>query len=174
MNYGFDRFTGEEWMEPDLIVKYWPSPVARERPEWLVLTDSFDSNLYSIVDQIYAAIDNNILTLAAIGIRTAIECSAYVFGIDTNQSFNKILMDLQDAGRIGESEKELLSTVVEAGNAAAHRGWSPKIDQFDVLMAALEQFLYRNIVLQKQADDVRSVVPRRNAVQKKSTSQQTP
>lgn len=168
VNYGYDRFTGEEYREADLDIKYWPSPAARERPDWLILVESFNSNLYSIVEQTYRAIDNNILTLAAIGIRTSVECSANAFGINTNQSFQKILIDLEKEGRIGESEKDLLVTVVEAGNAAAHRGWSPKIDQFDILMAVVEQFLHRNIVLQAQAGDIRSTVPTREPKPAKS------
>ena len=69
---------------------------------------------------------------------------------------------LLDRGFIGETEANILATVVEAGSAAAHRGWSPDTSEFKTLLTALEQFVGRTVVSGQTALEIKARIPHRH------------
>ena len=73
-------------------------------------------------------------------------------GVDPALPFNKKLNSLEQMGKIGKSEKELSKILTDAGGAAAHRGWKPRIRQLDTLMTIGEQFLHRTIILEGRSE----------------------
>ncbi|EPH9713281.1 DUF4145 domain-containing protein, partial [Enterobacter kobei] len=64
-------------------------------------------------------------------------------------------------GFIGDTEASILSTVVDAGNAAAHRGWSPIKSEFDELLNSIEQFVQRTILSVKTTTHIVERIPPR-------------
>ena len=82
-------------------------------------------------------------------------------GVDPALGFNEKLDALLGRGKIGQSERETLEVLTDAGGAAAHRGWKPTITQLDTLMTIGEQFLYRTIILKGQAKALKSKIPPR-------------
>jgi hypothetical protein len=77
---------------------------------------------------------------------------------------------LHKGGWIGESEAQTLGVVAEAGNAAAHRAFSPDTDDFQHLLETLEQFLSRAILSGKRALEVAPKIPAKQARSRKNTS----
>ncbi len=65
----FDPDTGEEKMEYDEDISYWPSPIMRPRPDWLGDLIELNRSLYEITQEIYSALDNDLKVLAATGSR---------------------------------------------------------------------------------------------------------
>ena len=148
--------------------KHWPPPSARRRPEWLERIALKDHDLYHLLDEVYSALDGELNVLAAIGIRTALDRASEVLEIDPNLSFAKKLEGLLQSGRIGETEKEFMEALTDAGSAAAHRGWRPEPEFLRTMMDVLEGFLQRHFDLADASRKLKAGVPKRS--QKKPSS----
>lgn len=79
--------------------------------------------------------------------------------VDPAKSFREKLDDLLSAGHIGGSEKEHLDILTNAGSAAAHRGWSPTLDDLSTLMDIAERFMYRAFVMDVRVKKVARNIP---------------
>src|SRR5262249_19713227 len=104
---------------------------------------------------------NNLDVLTAIAIRTVFDRASEAFGVDPAATFQKKLSQLQDLGKIGETERTSLTVLVDAGSAAAHRGWRPTSEQLDRLVSIIESFLLRNFVLNRAGEVLKSSIPPR-------------
>src|SRR3954452_18737735 len=102
-------------------ISYWPAPSARKRPSWTNELPSEDLDLYKLVLETYTALDNDAPVLAAIGLRTVFDRTSEKLGVDPALGFGEKLDVLLNRGKIGESEKETLEVLTDAGGAAAHR-----------------------------------------------------
>jgi hypothetical protein len=65
------------------------------------------------------------------------------------------------AGHISAQEKDALDAVADAGNASAHRGYSPTAERLSRIFDIIENFLHRAFVLAPAAADIRSTTPPR-------------
>jgi hypothetical protein len=145
--------------EPLQRITYWPAPSKRKQPAWSADLFVFDSDLSSLFDDIYVALNNDLRVLSAIGIRTAFDRASELLGVDPAKNFAEKLTDLVALGKIGSSEKDTLDTLTDAGSAAAHRGWKPKPKELDTMMSIIEAFLYRTFILDAAAKSLKQNVP---------------
>jgi hypothetical protein len=120
-----------------------------------------DPILSSIVEEIYVALNNGLRVLTAIGIRTAIDRASEMLGVDQAENFGEKLTQLFALGKIGAGEMATLETLVDAGGAAAHRGWEPSLAELDTMMSMMESFLHRSFFLGKAAEKLRAAIPAR-------------
>jgi hypothetical protein len=111
------------------------------------------------------ALNNDLRILAAIGARTAFDHSSEKLGVDASLPFNKKLDELLKLGKISSDERQTLEVLVEAGSAAAHRGWRPKPAEINTMMDPLEAFLHRAF-LGDEIKTLKAAVPPRQARKK--------
>jgi hypothetical protein len=104
-----------------------------------------------------------------------------LLGIDPSTSFAEKLDELVSAGHIRVAEKDRLQTLVDAGNASAHRGWQPTADDLDTMMSILEHFVEdsfiapaRRNLLDEQAKKIKAKVPPRISRKRTKTISGTP
>ncbi len=88
----FDSETGEGEYEIREHVTYWLSqstlPIKRPQPFWVWSELQFKyPEFYELIEELYAALNNDLPTLATIGIRTVFDCAAVLLGAGQNQSF---------------------------------------------------------------------------------------
>ena len=150
---------------------YWPALLKRKRPEWLkdVGEISDDSSaLHDALSELYGALDNDLVTLSAIGVRTAFDVAAELLGVNPTKTFAEKLDALVANGHIGIVDRERIETLVDAGSASAHRGWKPTKDDLEVMMDVLEHFIEAAFVgpqrrksLDERAAAIKSRVPKR-------------
>ncbi len=140
-------------------VEYWPAPSKRKQPTWSFELKGVDRDLNSLFDDIYVALNNDLRVLSAIGIRTVFDRASELLGVDPTLTFPKKLAELVKLGKIGESERNTLDILTDAGSAAAHRGWKPKPKELDTMMSIIEAFLYRAFVLDEEAKILKKTVP---------------
>ena len=127
------------WKKDKLFREYhFPTFQENQIPEW---SKNLSGNLMTTIWEIYAAKQHGLYTLCAIGIRTAIDIFA-VDKIGDVGGFGKKLDALQEKGHISKSQKDVLSIVIEAGNAAAHRGFSPARDQIEECLKTLDSIFH--------------------------------
>lgn len=162
-----DRQTGEERTVIPITKSYWPAPAKRKEPEWFYSIFFYDERLHELMTQTYNALSSDSRILAAIGLRTAFDRMSELLKIDPAESFNEKLDDLLAGGHIGESEKQHLDILTNAGSAAAHRGWSPNLEDLSLLMDIAEAFMYRTFILDFRAKKLAGKIPPKPQRQKK-------
>ncbi len=158
---------GEYYSEYDHRVSHWPSPIKRLQPSWSIKISKANSDLGSLFEDIYGALNADLRVPAAISIRTAIDCASELLSVDPALAFTEKLSALLELGKISSDEKDALGTLVDAGSAAAHRGWRPGPGELDTMMALLEGFLHRNFVLGEATKKLQSRIPSRPVRRKK-------
>jgi len=107
----------------------------------------------------YVAYDHSANILTAVGLRTALDRATEVLGVDPAISFEEKLAELKNGGWIGETEHGILDVITNAGNAAAHRGWSPSKEDVGKLLTAMEAFLHRAFIVGQDALAIRANIP---------------
>lgn len=157
----YDPDTEEMRMEPVVTVKYWPTVEGRGRPEWFGQLVAVDTQLKNLMDELYLALDNGLLVLAGIGVRTCFDRITELVGVPTHLTFSGKLDALLSDGRIGVTERDIIAALIDAGSAAAHRGWRPSSEDLRMMMDVLEQFTHRNFFLRTESVQLRGRVPAR-------------
>jgi hypothetical protein len=117
--------------------------------------------LFDLLKELYGAFNNGYPVLAAIGVRTAFDSATERLGISSSLSFSRKLEEAKSAGHVGEKEKNALTVLVDAGSAAAHRGWRPSHDDLTAMINALETFLQRVFLTNPKVDAIKDGVPPR-------------
>ena len=162
-----DPETGE-WQEQmvEKVVHY-PAPSKREPPEWASSLDLEDPALGSLFADIYGALNAELRVPAAVATRTAFDRASELLGVDPAIGFGEKLNELIIKGKISGDEKEALAVLTDAGSAAAHRGWRPKPQELDTLIAITESFLHRTFVVSRAAKKLKARIPEKQ--KRKST-----
>lgn len=150
---------------------YYPIPQLREKPPWWVEIFTIDMTLENLFSDVYRCMDNGLHIPAAISARTAFDRATELIGIEANLPFEKKLSALVDTGKISLDERDILEILVDAGSAAAHRGWKPDDKNLNVLVSILESFLHRTFILGQSAKFLRLSVPSRPRRPKRDQNQ---
>lgn len=142
----------------------YPPFVSRKKPEWL---NELPWKLRQVMDEVYIAIHADCNYLATVGARTAVDL-LILEKVDDVGSFDQKVQRLLGDSHITTSEAVLLKTIIEAGNASAHRGFRTTSKQLrsvmDILEMLLEKFYAsakRKKKLAEQADDLKRHIPPR-------------
>lgn len=157
----YDDEMGLEVQENIETINYWPPTAKRMPPEWAAEIGFEDRTLGSLFDDVYTALNNNLGVLAAIGMRTVFDRASELLNIDPAKTFQDKLSELKIGDHITEKEKVVLGALIDAGSAAAHRGWQPKPKQLDAMMTILEAFLHRAFLLEDVGTELGKGVPKR-------------
>ncbi|MER9657631.1 DUF4145 domain-containing protein [Mesorhizobium sp. M0152] len=154
--YGPD---GQTESEANLTKETFPKPPARPRPDWFDVSGAINHTLHGIMEETYKADEAGCHLLAAVGLRTALDSCFEGVGIEGGDTFAKKLHALKAGGYIGETEHDLLTVLIDAGSAAAHRGWTPERQHVHQLMDVLENFIQRVFVNGKRALEMKAGIP---------------
>ena len=144
-------FNGRYFHKYISTIKTWPSPLKRLIPERFKKYEdhiyyNYSKLLGRMLEEVYEAYDKDLLILASVGIRTCFDIVSTSLGIDPNLSFAKKLEKLRDGGYVTQDEMDILTVLVEAGNASAHRGWSPTSQDVNILLNILDNFIENTII----------------------------
>jgi len=156
---GEHPITGEPRLEGGVDTTYWPAPTARTLPPWIDKIKQADSDLGNLVREMYTALNNDLRVLAAIGARTAFDRSSDLLGVDSAATFKEKLDKLVELGKVSTEERGTLDVLVDAGNAAAHRGWIPQVRELNTMMDIVDAFLHRAFILGEGIRALKAIVP---------------
>ncbi len=156
-----DELTYEEdWKET-----LYPSPLYRQMPDWF--DDLPDPTLKNIFDELYKSLQTESHFLATFGARTALD-RLIVLKVGDQGNFYNGIKALQDGGLLSDHEKEVLKPTIEAGHAAAHRGYSPTSEGMTTILDTIESLVHRLLVLPAKAELLKDAVPTRGGKKGKS------
>lgn len=123
--------------DPEIFYK--PARVWTQRPRWLKNIKEQDDYLYGILTEVYSAANDEQSCLLAMGVRTTLDylMTRMIGDVGT---FKVKLAKMVEKGHLAQNQKEMLETVIDAGSAAAHRGFKPSrplLEQMLLVMEAL-------------------------------------
>lgn len=138
-------------------------PPASERlapalPDWLT---KLPGTAQVLMREVHAAMDAELYALSAMGIRAVVDVISVDLLAGDAGSFNAKLDGLAKAGHLLPSQHNVLNAVVDAGNAAAHRGFVPTRDAAQAMLDALEVVLKTAYVLPGAAQALQAMTPKR-------------
>jgi hypothetical protein len=151
-----------EWDYPD--VRYFPPPVSRHKPEWF---HELPHQLQSLLSEIYNSLDANNRALPLMGTRAVLDM-VIVEKIGDVGTFADKLKKLESQGFISKKNGEVLDTALDAGSAASHRGYAPRMAEVHAVMDIMENLLQAIYVLDKVATEIKKATPARPIARKKA------
>lgn len=135
-----------------------PEWLAPALPEWLT---KLPDTAQVLMREVHVAMHEELYALSAMGIRAVVDViSVDLLGVDAGP-FNVKLDGLAKVGHLSPSQHTALSAVVDAGHAAAHRGFVPTRDAAQAMLDALEVVLKTAYVLPGAAQSLQAVTPKR-------------
>jgi hypothetical protein len=140
-------------------VAYHPAQTVRAKPIWA--EDLHDEVLRDVLDESYLALNNGLRMLASVGARTLLDRAGNILIDDVKGGFEGKLSALVTGGHISKQEKEALDAVADAGNASAHRGYTPAAERLSHIFDIIENFLHRAFILTSAAAEIRKSTPPR-------------
>ncbi len=180
---GYDE-NGEDDIQYTETLAFWPALSKRARPDWVGGFGPVElkmAPLHSALRELYSALEADLRMLAAVGIRTVFDVASELLGVETHLNFAQKLEKLVEMSHIGGVDQKRLSTLVDAGSAAAHRGWVPSASELDAMVDALEHFIERAFIapirqkaLDERMADLRKGVPVRRRARPKRPKQTPP
>jgi hypothetical protein len=138
--------------------EFWPN-VTRHRPGWMPNIALIDDKLYELLEETYRALNSGLKVITAIGLRTAIDRTTEVLKIDPGRTFEEKLNDLEKAGKISNEERKAVGVLIDAGSAAAHRGWRPSDGDLNTMLSITENFLHRTFILDSESKELGIGIP---------------
>jgi hypothetical protein len=138
-------------------VQYFPPPVARLKPNWF---DALPRDLRKLLSEIYRSLDADTRALPMMGARAVLD-RVIVDTIGDVGSFEQKLKKLEAERHISAKGREILDVALDAGNAAAHRGYAPTVKNVHSVMDIVENLVHSTYVLESVAKEIKRDTPPR-------------
>ncbi|WP_353176180.1 DUF4145 domain-containing protein [Salinisphaera sp. T5B8] len=120
-----------------------------------------DGTEHQLILEIYTALHAEALSLALMGLRALLDVYM-VKKVGDCGSFKRKLKQLVQIGFLSAAQLEQIEPAIEAGSAAAHRGFSPSKETVIFVLDLVELLLHQDI-LGPQAEQVSASVPPRSS-----------
>ena len=150
--------------DPVETIRYYPPETFRQEPSWLwelsCACSPGDRSVEELVHEIYVALQNDSLRLAAMGIRALVEHVMHE-KIGDQGTFRENLNKFELEGFISKSQREVLEPVLEAGHATIHRSYKPSKLDLVALIDITENILESIYINQLRASQIKGKVPPR-------------
>lgn len=165
LNENFSEHTIQEQIDGEFrevpidMVTTYPSYEENLLPSWMSKLESADAQLFQIFNEVYFTSYHDHLILSSIGLRTIFDRTSELLKIHPGLSLNAKIAKLKDEGFIGDTESKILSTIVDAGSAAAHRGWIPGRIEFKQMLRAIENFVQRTVLTERSLAHIKQKIP---------------
>jgi hypothetical protein len=118
-------------IDPD--PEYVPGPTVRQEPVWLASLSPIMSEAFS---ETVRALNYEMPYLAAVGVRTVLDM-ILVSKVGDSGTFEARLSRLEKKSHVTAPERQRLDVLAKVGNAAAHRGFGPNIEDLGIMVDIL-------------------------------------
>jgi hypothetical protein len=127
--------------QPIINAKRYPPSMARRHPEWFTNLLSLPLDIREFLGEIYVALQNGTLRLCALGTRALIE-QIMVAKVGDAGTLGDNIEAFLNAGYVAQQDHKLFrEKVVELGNAAMHRGYTPASEDLHTLLDIIEALI---------------------------------
>ncbi len=136
-------------------VRYYPPPIARLKPKWF---NDLPDDLQKLLSEIYRSLDADTRALPMMGARSVLD-RVIIDTIGDVGSFEQKLKKLEEGRHISAKGREVLEVALDAGNAAAHRGYAPTVKNVHSVMDIVENLVHSTYVLERVAKEIKEDTP---------------
>lgn len=152
---------------------YYPPLISRRKPDWYPVPGLlFSVDVYELqgfLDEIYAALHNNSLRLAVMGVRALLERLMIEKINKDHGSIGKNVEEFLKIGYVSEKYRDVFKNcLIEAGNGAMHRGYNPEPDEVNTLLDITEHLISTMYVHPNRAEWLSKKIPPRSSQKKQS------
>ena len=137
-------------------VSWHPAIITRQIPDW---HRNLPVEQMSLLIQVYQALHAESYALVLMGLRAILDMYI-VETIGDKGSFRDKLDNLVSEGFLASKQKEQVETALEAGSAAAHRGYEPNKATCDYVINVIELLLHQKI-LANDSTAIKDKIPTR-------------
>ncbi|MEN5240314.1 MULTISPECIES: DUF4145 domain-containing protein [Pseudomonas] len=139
---------------------FYPARVSRKPPPWRW---QLKQDWKELLHEVYTALDADSRRLAVMGARTLVDL--YLTEVVGNHgTFEQRLEKIVVAGELAPSDKGTLRAALEAGNAAAHRGYKPDTADLGIVMDVVEHLLQKHVLRGSAKNLEKSTPPRSKSI----------
>lgn len=150
--------------DDDPHVTYFPPSIFRKQPEWFqqlwLDLGSDDEFVYKRLEEIYVAIQHNLLSLAAMGVRSLLERIMITKAGDLG-TFVQNIAAFEKLGFVSSKQRERLEAILEAGHATIHRAYEPTRDDVVTLVDLTEHIVQTVYLHEPRIVELKKRVPAR-------------
>ena len=148
--------------QDDSEIDYFPPAVFRKHPDWFDLLslelDDKDMFVEVLLNEIYVALHNNLLNLAAMGVRSLLE-KVMISKTGDQGGFDKNITEFERLGYVSKIERKRLEAILDAGHAAIHRDYKPKRADVITLVDIAEHIIETVFIHEKPIAELSKRVP---------------
>lgn len=139
---------------------YYPPPLARRIPNWHFQLTAFDGEMRKLLEEVYSAMRADTRRLALMGVRAIVDM-LLSDQVGPNGGFQERMNHLVSDGHISPKNRLVLGAVLEAGHAAAHRGYEPSEVDLGRVLDIVGNVLQSLYVLDEHAEELGKTTPPR-------------
>jgi hypothetical protein len=152
----------DEYGRPNIDAKRYPPAMTRRHPEWLNdWLSPLPGDIRDLLQEIYISLHNNNLRLCALGIRALVEQLILTKISDTGK-LGKNITAFFEAGYVAPKDQDQFrDKVIEVGNAAMHRAYTPVYDDIGTLLDITEVLIATIFVHPERARELGKGMPTR-------------
>jgi hypothetical protein len=148
--------------EPTVL--YFPPSISRRRPDWFAdLLDELKEGeefVENLLEEVYVAVQNDLPRLATMGVRALLE-RIMISKADDQGTFAKNIAKFEALGHVSKLQRERLETILEAGHAAIHRAYTPRVKDVVTLLDITEHIVQSVYLHERKVADLKKNVPAR-------------
>lgn len=130
--------------------------VEADLPTWM---SALPEGVQGLLAETFRAKEQGWNRLAAMGCRTLFDMVSTEALTGDAKTFKDKLDAMVQEAHIAETQKENLGALVEAGNAAAHRGFNPEAEMVETMWGIALNLLESHFVLRPKAQKLSSLTP---------------
>lgn len=145
-------------------VYYFPPATFRRSPDWL--SDLWhelkaeDEFVEALLKEIYVALQNNLPSLATMGVRALLE-KIMISQAGDHGTFAKNIAEFEKLGHVSKRQRERLEAILDAGHAAIHRAYTPKVKEVITLLDITEHIIESVFLHEAKIKELKKRVPAR-------------
>lgn len=151
--------------EDEDTVTFFPPAIFRKKPDWLnqfwVQLDVENAFVYSRLDEIYVALQHDLVALAAMGIRSLLERIMITKVGQDFGTFARNSTEFEKLGYLSKKQHERLDAILDAGHATIHRAFEPSKADIITLVDLTEHIVETVYLHESQVEQLKMRVPAR-------------
>lgn len=143
-------------------ILYFPPAIFRAKPKWFdELSAEIEKNeafVEVLLNEIYVATQNNLTSLATMGVRALLE-RVMISRSGDQGSFGGNIAEFERLGHVSKLQRERLEAILEAGHAAMHRAFTPEADDVSTLLDITEHIIESVFLHEKRVNALKKRLP---------------
>lgn len=148
--------------DEDARISYFPPAIFRRSPDWFsdlwLELKAEDEFVEDLLKEIYVALQNNLPSLATMGVRALLE-KIMISRAGDQGTFAENISKFEDLGHVSKLQRGRLEAILDAGHAAMHRAYKPKVKEVVTLLDITEHIVESVFLHEDKVAELKKRIP---------------